>query len=590
MNSKNNAISTPFTIQNYNNYLRDYIHISGFKWDSKCLEVIFKNIQDNFEKYIQKIGDYNTVSVISSKFFKQKTFHEKNYNLPCPEGWTYKPEKKGCVNPFYSAEPFGGKCIAGRSKLVKQEFSNCPNGPYSDGYYYSEWTGPFDASKINLSNTNIGNKKVGEGSYCNAGYKNKDSLEAAKYDCTNSDGTWVTYNNDPNFTNNSYTCYKPAESQWVTENAPNFSKFTEKQKKDWETKCKAYWPMKTINVPDQWICQYGAKLSTDISKGNIFKIGTANSPVEAAKIALRSNRMKDNYFIMIEKDIYIVGRNGNIGVVTSKGFYNKNCEEQNNKKAELYLINQEFFNILEQCKLVNDKINNINTNRIILRDSVNYFNENFENRNETEEIIKNQNQIINNLANNFNKKVELYNKNIDLINTNEIIIEKDYNKLNQQLDDLQKIQNQITLKDRIIEFNDELNEKQIHKKEILIQFLILLPFLCLPLLFIIFKILRPVPGFSIIGIIVISFIIYLFINLNKNKVKNFGLENKRVVTKYEKAIANYLNKEKCSQISEQNEEEGISNKIIKSNGPIYYYDGSAPPYQIYPDKLENTEK
>jgi hypothetical protein len=655
MNSKNIATSSPFTIQNYDNYLKDYVNTSGFNWDSKCLEVIFKKLNDNFDKYIQKIGDYNSVSVTSAEYVKQRNYSEKNYRAQCPEGWTFNTEQNECVNPLYDAKPFGGKCKAGRSKLVKKNYSNCPNGPYNDGNWYTNWVGPIDASKYDFSNTNIGKKNNDEGTYCNAGYKNDYSEEAAKYDCENSNGTWVNYYDDPTFKNHSYTCYNKIEKIWETENGTNFKKYTEKQKKDWEKECEAYWPMKNFNFSNQWICKYGDKLDDDISKGNIFKIGTTNSPIEAAKIVLRSNRLIDNYFFMIEDEIFILGKNNNVGLVTSKGLYNDNCDQEDNKKVTLYLINQEFFNMLEKCKIVNDKINDINTNRDMLRVVSNYYNENFIGKQETElsskEIIKNQNEIINNLTNNYNKKAELYNAQLDLLGKNDKLVEDNNKKLNQQLNDLNAIQNQIAIKDRIIELNEELNKKQIRNKRILIGFFVLLPILGLLSLLISAGFFNKFVLFFLIGMTIIAYIIYIIIIYNQNNVKNYTLKDKRVISKYEKALISYWNKEKkkinnslsdfvnkeCADNTEiinngkrggkgggkisgqtitkitgktikyidsdgkivyditdeeESKNDGQYKKndyIMKSNGPFYYYDGSAPPQQIYPDAIGSIE-
>ena len=69
---------------------------------------------------------------------------------------------------------------------------------------------------------------------------------------------------------------------------------------------------------------------------------------------------------------------------------------------------------------------------------------------------------------NYNKKAELYNYQVDLIGQNEKLVENHNKKLNKQLDDLTAIQEQIALKDRVIELNDELTKKQIRNKKILI--------------------------------------------------------------------------------------------------------------------------
>ena len=112
MNSKEIAISTPNTIQNYDNYLKDYVNTSGFQWDSQCLDVAFKNLGNNFDKYVQKISDFNTVAASNPQYTPPRTYQEKDYSRPCPEGWT--ESGGGCVNPSYQ-----GTCPAGQTKQEK---------------------------------------------------------------------------------------------------------------------------------------------------------------------------------------------------------------------------------------------------------------------------------------------------------------------------------------------------------------------------------------------------------------------------------------------------------------------------------------
>jgi hypothetical protein len=108
----------------------------------------------------------------------------------------------------------------------------------------------------------------------------------------------------------------------------------------------------------------------------------------------------------------------------------------------------------------------------------------------------------------------------------------------------------------------------------------------------------------------------MFVIKNKNNVKNFGREDKKIITKYEKSIKNYWNKqnkaikkfinENCpneedlnyyfSNEDENNKEEnnvsGVyprGDYLIKSNGPFYYYDGSAPPQQIFPGAVGSIQ-
>jgi len=71
MNSKDIITSTPNTIKYYDNYLKDYINTSGFQWDSKCLDVAFRNLGNNFEKYIQKASQWCILNKNHTKLLLQ---------------------------------------------------------------------------------------------------------------------------------------------------------------------------------------------------------------------------------------------------------------------------------------------------------------------------------------------------------------------------------------------------------------------------------------------------------------------------------------------------------------------------------------
>jgi hypothetical protein len=497
--------------------------------------------------------------------------------------------------------------------------SNIVNKP--NNYHYTDWSGPVDASFGDFNNTNIGRKNSNEGSYCSAGWAASNSLNGAQLDCQNSNGIWVNYYDDPGFWKHGYTCYKPNKDNYVTEKSLSFDGLTDEQKRNWENNCNAYWPMKTINIPGKWECKYGDRIENDIANGKIYLIGYANSPIEAAKMILRSNRMIDNYFFMVNNAIYIIRNYSDIGIFTNKGVYQQNCTDQFNKKGTLFYINQEFFKLLEKCKVINDKINTFNIGRKKLQNINNSLKENFtgcsKNKNnkiienfEMDEITKNQNEITANLTSNYNKKAELYNYQIDFIGQNEKLIEDQNKKINKQFDDLNAIQEQIALKDRIIELNEELNKKQIRNKKILIGFFVMLPFLGIPFLLVTLNIFNNLSGLGLASLIVFGYIIYIFVIFNQRDVKNFGKQDRRIIPKYEKSLINYWNKEKeelskslskfingnCYDEDNTNTEKNIRNKaypgddyIIKSNGPLYYYDGSAPPQQLYPEAVGSIE-
>lgn len=632
MNSKDIASSTPYTIQNYDNYLKDYINTSGFKWDSTCLDVAFTNLGNRFNEYVQKVGDYNTVPTSNPQYTPPRSYQEKDYGPSCPEGWTTSlvwdfdgvNKYSACTNPSYT-----GKCAAGRTRQVKRG-ATCPQNTSGEPWFFKDnWVwrqGNWHNDRIMTANNGRyngwqGPHDWGTNSYCITlidSTRNGGPNSASK-DCSNSGGTYNDY------TTWGY-CLKPYQIDNQTEaptyfwNAPwNGAE----PKRNYENQCQAYWAMKTINVPEKWTCQYwsGDRINDNIGRGELVNIGVGYSAVEAAKTALKSNQMVDNYFAIIDNNLYIIGKNSNVNVIASKGYYQKNCTENNNRKIELYVINQKFFDMLKNCKEMNSSLNALNESRNIVQSAITSVREKFKgsSRNSeiiehlaNEDILKNQNEISANLISNYNKKAELYNYQVGLLGQNDKIIEDHNKKLNNQLDELSQIQDQIALKDRVIVLNDELAMKQIRNKKILIGFFVLIPFLGIPLLLIVSKAFSPMIGIGIAVLMVVGYIIYMIVVANQSNIKKFGKENKNIISKYEKSLANYWNKqkealrsslnnfvnEKCANNGLQQEEEsGIGGRgsgsgrniaypkgdyLMKSNGPFYYYDGSAPPQQIYP--------
>lgn len=619
----NNIYSTPETIQNNNNFLKDTINQQGFMFDSPCVLVVLSNLVDNFSEYIINQGNYNTVAAFKPIWTPPTSYTQKNYSVPCPNGWTYNSSNQGCTNQNYQ-----GSCPSG--KLIQVPSTPyCPNknvgnpSQYTDGQWdwswwdwnwnwdswsypnnnsYVGWNGPTDASTFDLSNTNIGNQSYGAGTICTAGWSAGNSQGGSQADCNNSGGQFVTYYDDPTYGSHGYTCFTPTQFN-STQQPPSY--FTG-DKSYWEGNCGVNWPEETINVPGYYTCQYptnnnGSLLSitNDIATGNIFQInGSAATPGEAAKIALLSKRMQNPFFFMIGNNIYVSGNNNDSTIFTSKGPYQENCTENNNQMGTLYQINDDFFKKISQCSSVNMAINDINKERVILQNSVssNVIKENFG----SGEIVTNLNDIINNLKNNYNKKAELYNLQVDVINNNDKIVENKNSKLNKQLDTMNQIQEQIALKSRVIELNNDSYNKQLFNKKLLIGFFVLLPFLGIPLLLVFLNAISPLVGIGMGGLIIFGYVIYIIVIYKKNSIKKFIKPLIKKISKYEKAIQNYWDKNieqdcGCSTAeeeelkSENQENTNDGNYLMKTNGPFYYYDGSAPPQQIYPEAIGTIE-
>ena len=646
--------SQPNTIQNNDNFLRDFINTSGFRWDSSCLEVAFRNLGTRFNEFVQNQGDFNTVAASNPQFTPPRSWQEKDYSGPCPQGWTQRQSWQGggCVNPTYT-----GPCSAGRTQRTAQP-ARCPNRvlanppqtqncrwerDWNNSHWwlhswngwrnictttqnpnnYSGWNGPTDASS-RLARTNVGVQPTGQGSFCTAGWAASNSLGSAQSDCARSGGQWVQFWDDPGFNRNAYTCYTPTRFSNVTEPASYFNGWNNESRRRWENQCRAEWPMVTRSTPGRWTCTYSAdSLENDIARGNIFNIGSAATPADAARIALRSNRMVNNFFFYVGTSVFITGPNSNASVFTSKGRFQPNCTERNNRRGTLFVITQAFFNMLQQCRVINDNVNSVNTNRDILQRAVTSI-ERFTPMQNIQDISTNENEVISNLATDYNKKAELYNYQIDLINQNEKLVENHNKKLNQQLNDLTGIQDQIALKDRVIELNDELTQKQIRNKKILIGFFVLIPILGIPLLLIVTKAFSPFIGLSIAGLMIVGYIIYMIVIGNQSDKIIFKKEDNRTISKYERSLSNYWNKQrealsrslsefvngKCANgdidtQEEQNRQPGSGsgsgsgssnspaatkdNYLLKTNGPFYYYDGSAPPQQIHPGAVGSID-
>lgn len=641
--------STPFTIQTTDNYLKDYVNLAGAKWDTNCLENTFTNLGKNFENYVQKIGDYNTIAASNPQYTPPKSWQEKDYDKPCPEGWTDRGNGN-CINPNYTAKEWG-TCVAGRTKQFKRNVP-CPTVSAPNPYTYYprvekvtrsyqkyflwwSWTEYYDSWETRwyaYNNQNYyggwnGPTDIGWWSTCTANidYSKSNGLNTAQADCRNSG----------NYPSNS-TCYMYPQYDSRTESPSNFNGYNSDGKRNWENYCQAYWPMKTITIPGKWKCDYGESIWQNIGRGEIKQLPVAvYNPIDAAKAALKSNEMNDNYYAIINNNLYIIGQNSSVNVILTKGAYQQNCTENNNQKISLFMIKQSFFDTLEKCKMTNKAINNSNVTRDVLQSAITSVREPFfgGSRNSgiiehldgageaaTNEVLDGQNEITKNLIDNYNKKAELYNYQVSLIGQNEKLVEDHNTKLNMQLAELSLIQDQIALKDRIVVLNEELFKKQVRNKKLLFGFFVLIPFLLIPLILVATKAFNLNSGVILAVVLIVGYIIYAVVVANQNDIKKFGKESNNVISKYEKAIANYWNKEKealrgslsnfvygqCANSGLQEEEEGYGSGrrgrgkggnvaypkgdyLMKSNGPFYYYDGSAPPQQIYPNAVGSIE-
>ena len=100
----------------------------------------------------------------------------------------------------------------------------------------------------------------------------------------------------------------------------------------------------------------------------------------------------------------------------------------------------------------------------------------------TTTVQKNLNEIIRNLTDNYNQKAQIYNSTTETIKNHDFILSSRNQKLNKQADDLLKIQDNIVLKSREIELNNETSNKQLFIKRTMQGSFVLLPLIILILI------------------------------------------------------------------------------------------------------------
>ena len=163
-------------------------------------------------------------------------------------------------------------------------------------------------------------------------------------------------------------------------------------------------------------------------------------------------------------------------------------------------------------------------------------------------------------------------------------------KLNKQADDLLKIQDNIVLKSREIELNNETSNKQLFIKRTMQGSFVLLPLIILILILMYYQVMGPYISLGLISLLVIAYIIYVVVINNKMKIRQFLKPVMGSIQQYEnvaRQVYNDIIPPVCKSEEAEEENAMIDNRqfnlsILNSNGPFYYYDGSAPPEQVYP--------
>lgn len=403
----------------------------------------------------------------------------------------------------------------------------------------------------------------------------------------------------------------------------SFYNYSNTDKKNWAEGCKADWPQATASYKSPAYYTCNLRTSLENTARFIGKIPLSENPIIFALSYIFKNNIlpnQDSYFAH-----YSDGNNYNIflsntsdpSVFTVQGKYDENqssiCKGVNsnfkNYPVTVIKLSSDIYkdgNFLD-CFSINNSINNINKMNTVRENNqfsqeIKKINENFTNYEQnqydtsTTLVQKNLNNIIKNLTDNYNQKAQIYNSTANAIKNHDFILSKRNNLLNKQSDDLLKIQNDIILKTREIELNNETSNKQLFIKRVMQGSFVLFPLIIIVLILMYYQAVGTYVSLGIIGLLVIGYIIYIIIINNKMKIRQFLKPVMGSIQQYEnvaKQLYNDIVPPICKGEEEENNENNklkrVNVSILNTNGPFYYYDGSASPEQIHPTPIGSIQ-
>lgn len=563
--------SKPSTIINNKNIFKKYINKTKNNENTTCLDLALKKI--SIDTYITSLGNYNYTNFTNVYNPAQtSTYTYTDYSQQCPDGWS-EGSDGGCSNWWN----YNGPCNAGQ---------------YESGYQNCNWV--YVSKTCSSSN-----------------WQWVDTGRPWWRWWGGDDGYWTIVINNYECGSNEWQC-DPYTYQLP---ASYFQNYSNDDKKNWVGSCQADWPQATgtVTTPAYYTCNINTILQNSIAPIGIIPI--SEDPVKYAIFYIFKNNIlpnQDAYFAYYSDGTnynIFVSNTSNATIFTNQGAYDSNqtsiCQGVNsnftNYPVSVFKLSAKIYNdgnFLE-CSKINNSINNINTmnyqnQKTQFNQDIKKINEKFTNydqnkyENATTSVQQNLNEIIKNLTDNYNRKAQIYNSTTEAIKNHDNILSLRNNKLNKQTDDLLKIQDNIVLKTREIELNNETSNKQLFIKRVIQGSFVLLPLIIIILILMYYQAIGPYTSLGLISLLVIGYIIYIVVINNKLKIRQFLKPIMGSIQQYEnvaKQAYNDIIPPECK--GEESEEEMMSKRqfnisILNSNGPFYYYDGSAPPEQVYP--------
>jgi len=457
--------------------------------------------------------NFNLINSVNITEASQITEQVKDYSDPCPKGWT---NNNGCIAPE-SYNKVNNSCLTGR-------YLKCPSGSVVD---------PNDCRICSFKNSPVTDSQTRINS------------------CIERNGTYNTFDEK---------CYLRIEGK---------KRFTNDSSKiDFENTCQVEWPKRNNTIYNPRIVRCNPtnsnSLGDEIGKKVIKLSGniSANNESELRNLAARrimSSGYNTNYFALAKVgntnsyEIFIPMDKDDVSAFTSKMQWTPDTAQCiGNREVLLYSFSNDLNKKACECENINNVSNDTNMGSNTTISGTNTITEGFANyenqsdvfkrirrlnemqnpnwpnnyksntyRNANEVIQKNLNQIMKNLSKNYNKTASVYNKQTDIINQHQNMVESNAQKLNKQLEDLDKIRDEITLRTRLIELNEEMAEKKDRNKKMMMGFFVILPILLIPVLMMSFNMMSQQIGMILLITIIIAYGVYLFIIYRRSAPKDF---------------------------------------------------------------------
>ena len=617
------ALSRPETIISNNNIFQKEVRQTGNNNNTTCLDLLLKRVQ--LSNFINSLGNYNFTNftnVYTPERRIQYTFTD--YAQPCPAGWSN--QNGNCMNWW----TYNGPCNSGRFtsgyRNCRWEFSprTCSRPVNRWVPPTNRWIPPTTRWVPGIGGRMVPNQRGWWDIWgpTQRWEPNPGRMETipGRWESTGG-GRWE-------ITNENFAC---GQNNWrcdpFTKQLPgsNFRNSSNNDKRNWARKCNAPWPQATGTniIPSFWTCNLNRTLENTSRKIGI--IPRSQDPQRFAINFIFQNNILPNqnaffaYYLDGGNYHIFLSNTSDASVFTNQGAFNKNetsrCRGVNrnfrNFPVSVFRLNAAIYRDgnFSQCASINNSINNINimnsnSQKQQFNRNIQQINEKFTNyeqnqyNSSTTSVQQNLNEIIKNLTDNYNQKAQIYNSTADAIKNHDRILSKRNNVLNKQSEDLLKIQDDITLKTREIELNNETSNKQLFIKRVMQGSFVLFPLIILMLILMYYQAVGPYMSLGIIGLLVVGYIIYVVVINNRMKVRQFLKPVMGTIQQYENVARQVYNDIIPPVCKGETEEENDGNRrlsrklnisILNSNGPFYYYDGSAPPEQIHPTPLGSIQ-